>query len=291
MTDMKVKVAISNMEVFHKPNSFEYQELYKSFENREIDPVELPIAIIMGNSFSNWTVPGQSRGAHSWQCVQYVGVDLEKHKDALLAKATAHPFYSRYGYLAYTTLSHKPEEPRSRLVFLLDEAVDDVEAWHWGALAIAEMWSPASDMSSADRGRSFLGSPHADMVVNGKFLSTTDFLRLSALRERQYTEIVNKQKQERERRYSSSSGSEFSAEPTYVTLAKWVERVRSAPAGERNAKLNRAAFLAGRYLLPKGMAYSVIEAALIDAGLAAGLTQFECDKTVRSAMNRGRSGS
>lgn len=280
----KIQMGISSISIDHKPSPAEYQNIYNSFSNELIEPEELAFVVAAGQSFGHWA--GKPRIVSNWQSAQFVGVDLEKHPDAALPIATENPFYKLYGQMAYTTISHKPDEPRSRLVFILDKPIDDVEVWHWGARAIAEMFGAASDLAAADRGRSFLGNPNANIIVNNRLLPSTTFKMLSRQRERMNQERIKAA----ERRYSSSTSEpSLMGEPQEILL-KWAERVRGASHGERNSKLNRAAFMAGRYLvrrgLPEGEAYSV----LVAAGVSAGLDESEAVKTVSSAIKRGIGG-
>jgi len=71
-----------------------------------------------------------------------------------------------------------------------------------------------------------------------------------------------------------------------AALSGAVGDVASAPAGGRNAALNRAAFALGQ-LVPAGLSSDVAEAALVSAALAAGLSQAEAVATCRGAMRAG----
>jgi hypothetical protein len=267
------------MALDHKPTRLEYQRLYASFENQVLDPMDLPMIVASGLSFGNCS--REPRSSETWTMAQYVGVDLEKHKAAMLEKATAHPFYQAYGFMGYTTMSHQWDEPRCRLIFLLEEPVDDREMWHWGAKAISEMFFPAVDASSADRGRAFLGNPNAEIVVNGRYLSNTTFSLLSGERRRKHDNSLI-------RPLSGKSSHDFSSTPVLATLGRWCEKIRLAPEGQRNNALNRCAFMAGRYLVDKGSSDLILRTALIEAGVAAGLSSEEATKTVNSAFARGR---
>lgn len=276
----KVKVAVSGVAIDHKPNSMEYDAIYKSYVNEEIDPIELVGVVATGQSFASWS--GTPRNASNWQCCQFVGVDLENHSDAALEIAEEHDFYRRYGYMGYTTMSHTDEAPRSRLIFLLDKPVDNREMWHWGALAIAEMWSPVSDLGSADRGRAFLGNPNAVIEVNGRVLRYSTFAMLSRQRE-----LMERKRKFDQRNFVRQAGS-GSGLPPDEHMARWLEKIRMSPEGSRNVTLNRCAFMVGRYVIGKGgIDKSTAVQLLIEAGIATGLDVQEADKTVRLAVEKG----
>jgi hypothetical protein len=267
------------MALDHKPTGLEYQRLYASFENQVLDPIDLPMIVASGLSFGNCSK--EPRSAENWTMAQYVGVDMEKHKNAHMDTATSHPFYQAYGYMGYTTLSHQWDDPRCRLVFLLEDPIDDREMWHWGAKAIADMFYPAADVASSDRGRAFLGNPNASITINGRYLSNHTFAMLSGERKRKHDASII-------RPTSGKSSNDFSSTPVLATLGKWCDKIRLAAEGQRNTALNKCAFMAGRYLVDKGTSDFVLKTALIEAGVAAGLTNEESVKTVNSAFEKGR---
>jgi len=273
------------MTLDHKPSTLEYQQLYKSFTNQTIDPIELPFVVAMGQSFGNWA--DAPRSADTWTLAQYVGVDLEKHRDADLDTAISHQFYKAYGYMGYTTMSHQWDDPRSRLVFLLSEPVRDRELWHWGARAISEMFLPAADLAAADRGRAFLGNPYASIVTNGRILPIHAFNMLARTRQRKQ----EKDTAEKRSRIISVKGDEkFSTHDALLALAGMVDRMRNAAEGNRNNLLNWCAYMAGKNLVRDGASPVVLEAALIEAALQCGLDEVEATRTVKSAMTKGMRG-
>lgn len=278
-----IQMGVSRMMVDHKPTSQEYPAIYQSFENQTLEPIDLTLVIANGQCFGNCS--GEPRSADTWTMAQFVGVDLEKHPNAHQDIAIKNPFYRMYGYLSYPTLSHQWDDPRCRLVFLLEDPVDDRELHHWGARAIAEMFSPAADLSSADRGRAFLGNPNASIVVNGMFLDNPTFVRIAVNRERHAKEM----QRANERRYSSTVYAPMvGREEVARTLAKWCDDIANTREGSRNAKLNRAAFLAGKFLLAKGGDERTMMDTLVSAGMRAGLSEMECIRTVDSGFRRGK---
>jgi Bifunctional DNA primase/polymerase, N-terminal len=72
----------------------------------------------------------------------------------------------------------------------------------------------------------------------------------------------------------------------YVTaaLTNELNAVKAAPQGQRNEQLNRSAFAVGRFVAAGQLDGSHAAAALLEAGLCAGLTETESIKTIRSAF-------
>jgi hypothetical protein len=284
--DFAVEVGISGMTFDHKPTEVEYQQLWKSFENVEAEPDELLEEIVEGHAFS--PVFGQPRRLDNWKSCQFVGVDLEKHTDAALDVACTHPFYKMYGAFAYSTLSHTWDAPRSRLVFLLDRPVLDKETWHWGALAVCEMWGMASDVAAADRGRAFLGSPGAMVHVNGRVLRTSTLLQLSHQRERHHVQSQEARRAEYQRRHSEDENARFSDVNAAAFMQSMCDRVARTQAGNRNNTLNRSSFIVGKWLVRVGkLGEAEAISALVNAAVTSGLSYEESFKTVTVAVQRG----
>jgi hypothetical protein len=72
----------------------------------------------------------------------------------------------------------------------------------------------------------------------------------------------------------------------YVTAAfnNELDAVRTAPQGQRNDQLNRSAFAISRFVAASQLDGTHAAAALLDAALHAGLTEFESVRTIRSAF-------
>lgn len=70
-----------------------------------------------------------------------------------------------------------------------------------------------------------------------------------------------------------------------VALANETRAVASAPVGEREGTLLRAARALGRFVAWGDLPRHLVEEALQEAGQAAGLTAAECRSTLRSALN------
>ena len=80
--------------------------------------------------------------------------------------------------------------------------------------------------------------------------------------------------------------------PRYVAAALENESasVRSAAVGSRNETLNRAAFALARYVVSGELLVDAVEAALLEAALAAGLPEREARRTIASGLG-ARSGA
>lgn len=77
------------------------------------------------------------------------------------------------------------------------------------------------------------------------------------------------------------------ARPRNPDIGRLLDEVRSAPNGQRNQELNRAAFIFGRMVRDGREDESKAMTLLLDAGQAAGLERRECMQTIYSGIRSG----
>lgn len=267
----------------HKPKGAEGGFWSRDFYNRLVTPFELVSLITAGHSYCAWHEDNQRDKEH-WVSCSYVSIDLEKHPEAALDCIEMNQFFAAYGFLSYTTLSHTEQEPRGRALFVLDKPCTNVNLWHYGAKAVMGMFRHGVDPSSVDVSRGFLGNPYAMLRMYGKFLPS-DVLYVLATQQRK---IEAQQRQHGQARPVVPLTGQAREYADQKALEKWLDEVRMAPEGERNHRLNRAAFLMGRHLVAKGvMGEQEAMQYLEGAGMAAGLEQSEILKTVTQALRKG----
>lgn len=275
----KIEMMVSSMMMDHKPDKEEWGALNASFENITLEPLDMTEVICSGRSYT--AIHNGRRGKENWLRCQYVSVDLEKHADAALDAVEDNPFFATYGYLSYTTMSHTPEAPRSRALFILPRCIDNVEAWHYGARAITAMFGEAADKASSDISRSFLGNKAAECRVYGKFLPMDLLLMMS-------TTLKRKEDEERTRQRAKYEQKEFTGDASSL-LDSWLRKLGESGEGNRNNMLNKVAFMAGKFLVAKGrMSESDALATLVNAGESIGLEREEVFKTVCQSLAKGK---
>jgi hypothetical protein len=67
-------------------------------------------------------------------------------------------------------------------------------------------------------------------------------------------------------------------------LLSAIARVERAPAGDRNNALNRECFALSRFIRTGELDATLVHRALLDAARVSGLSVFEADRTIRSAI-------
>ena len=120
--DPTFKVAISRYALDRKilPGDPFWHDLTGSYDNRTVTSYDLAGAIWNGHPFATWH-RNHWRDASNYEAGQHIALDFdtEDHRSTL-PELTADKFIAKHGAMIYTTMSHTPEAPRARAVFLLD---------------------------------------------------------------------------------------------------------------------------------------------------------------------------
>lgn len=282
-----VAVAVSSLSFDRKPNSFEYMMRHKSFENKLLTPGDLLLSISCGFSYGAWTLAGEGN-AISFLRSSVISLDLEGGPEAAQRIATDNDFYRRYGLACYTTLSHTEDNPRCRLVFVLEEPITSEKEYRDTAQSIASMW-PASvmDKGTVDPVRRFLGNPNTNMIVNGEMLDTdiaqgmADAWRIQQARLR--TPVAP--------RSSMTTTTQDAAGTPPAFLLSMLNELATMSEGGRAMHLNKTAYCFGRFAVGPGyMNMQVAEDLLVSAATACGLMESEpryVERTIRDSIVKG----
>lgn len=95
----------------------------RTFKNRELAPEDFIEEVSSGFAFCPWM--GGYRHPGNFRCMQVLAVDVDS--GPTIDDVLAHSFFQKYGWFIYTTLSHKPDAHRFRVVFLLARPIDTAE--------------------------------------------------------------------------------------------------------------------------------------------------------------------
>ena len=93
-----------------------------------------------------------------------------------LTEAEEHPFVKAHASFIYTTASHTPDHHKFRIVFLLDESLEDPDHLRYATRALAKMLG--GDIAVSDPGRLFYGNSDARVI---RFDQTIDEETLASL--------------------------------------------------------------------------------------------------------------
>ena len=153
------RMAFSQMVLRSKlaPGDPLWKDFNGSFDNLEVEPVDIANLIYTGHPFTTWH-KNHWRHTNNYQLGQHVGIDFDTEDErSTLAYLAKDKFISRYANLIYTTPSHRPEAPRARVLFLLDAPI--YQAKNYTAATSALLWLfGTADRQCKDAVRFFYGS-------------------------------------------------------------------------------------------------------------------------------------
>jgi hypothetical protein len=154
------KVAVSNCKLSAKllPGDPRWQDFNASFKNMELEPQDLLDVIYNGRAITTHH-KNQWRATQNYLCGQHIGLDFDSgDENSRLGHLIGDKFISRYASLIHTTISHTPEHPRARVIFLLDSPICQAKNYALAASALLWLFGTA-DRQCKDAVRFFYGSP------------------------------------------------------------------------------------------------------------------------------------
>ena len=127
-----------------------------SFVNQQLEPVDIANAIYTGHAYAGWH--NGRRCTDNFLLAQHIGVDMDTgDEQSSFDVLRKHEFFLAYGGLLHSTPSHKPDAPRSRLLFFLDEPIQDPYAFQAAAKFVVSLF-PGADSAVTDASRFFYGA-------------------------------------------------------------------------------------------------------------------------------------
>lgn len=151
-----------------------------SFYPKEVDLKDLATHITSGYAWTMGSFKGNQRVKNTFVSSQVLALDLDKG-NVSVAKALEHPFISQYAFLVHPSASSKESFPKTRVIFVLDEPVENLLAWEAMQRAMIDHFSDLQpDPSCKDASRLFFGSDLAGWELNGAVLPLVEAGSLTA---------------------------------------------------------------------------------------------------------------
>lgn len=161
---MSYKLAFSRMAPTNKLQQGDplWSEFNASFVNRELDVIDIANEIYTGHPFTTWH-KNNWRNAANYLLGQHIGIDFDTEDErSALPYLAKDKFIQKYAALIYTTLSHTPEAPRARVLFLLDAPIN--QAKNYTAAVSSLLWLfGTADRQCKDSCRFFYGSHNCEV--------------------------------------------------------------------------------------------------------------------------------
>ena len=167
--DRQYKIAISSMAFTEKipQSSSTWKQFNGSFCNRELTDIEIANEIYMGHPLTTWHAHNWRKG-DNYLCGQHIGIDFDTDDyRSSIDYLSGSELIKQYAAIAYTTPSHSAENPRARILFLLDTPIMQSKNYVLAAQALLWVFETA-DEKCKDPCRFFYGSTGCDIEFYGK---------------------------------------------------------------------------------------------------------------------------
>jgi hypothetical protein len=165
------KIAVSQIPLKSKipPGHDIWSRFNASFENEEMNAHELMDVIYYGQAITTQH-KNHWRTAENYLLGQHIGLDFDTEDEAsTIKKLMQDKFIGKYASFLHTTISHKPEAPRARVIFLLDAPI--MQAKNYALAATSLLWLfGAADRQCKDAVRFFYGATDCQMEYLGNVL-------------------------------------------------------------------------------------------------------------------------
>lgn len=164
------KIAFSSMALSRKipPEDAIWPSFNASFENMDLETLEIANLIYMGHPFTTWHKEHWRHGKN-YQLGMHIGLDFDtEDKHSSLPYLAADKFIKQYASLIYTTPSHTPEAPRARVLFLLDTPIQQSPNYVLAVSSLLWLFG-TGDRQCKDSVRFFYGSVNCEL----EFLDNT----------------------------------------------------------------------------------------------------------------------
>ena len=133
-----------------------WREFNGSFTNMELPQPAIASRLYDGSPITTWLSPPW-RKTENYQCGQHIGLDFDTG-DARSSMSTLlkDHFVAKHAAILYTTPSHTPAAPRSRVIFLLDRPIHQAINYVLATTALLWLYG-AADRQCKDPVRFFYG--------------------------------------------------------------------------------------------------------------------------------------
>lgn len=237
-----------------------WRRLNGTFINKRGHPETLARLIQKGHAYTSCHL--HYRHQRNFIQGQVLSLDFDEHGgfDELLNN----DFINKYAYFIYSTPSSTQENPRSRVVFVLPESIKSSNTFSLMARALVRKYNQA-DGSCKDPARLFYGSKNCDVLFLNNLLPLKIIGQMALDVDRQDKEEEKKNKQQLIN-FASLNG--ITDETLNRNLQHHLDKIRTAPPGQKNHTRISVARLIGGYVSGGYISQGDAISCLIDAALS-----------------------
>ena len=161
---MPTKIAFSNMTLRGKIGDGDplWPDFTRSFRNLDMDTIDIANEIYTGHPLTTWH-KNNWRNSSNYTLGQHIGLDFDtEDQRSTLPHLAKDKFVAKYASLIYTTPSHRPDAPRGRVLFLLDQPIQQPKNYINAVMSLLWLFGTA-DEKCKDPCRFFYGSVDCDI--------------------------------------------------------------------------------------------------------------------------------
>ena len=166
------KLAVSDFPLNGKklqPGDPRWSAFNASFQNREVEMNDVMDLVYAGKPITTQH-KNQWRVTANYLCGQHIGLDMDTEDSrSTLNQLSNDKFVQKYAAFIHTTISHTPEKPRARVIFLLDTPICQAKNYSLAAASVLWLFGTA-DRQCKDAVRFFYGSPGCEFAFVGEVL-------------------------------------------------------------------------------------------------------------------------
>jgi hypothetical protein len=261
--DHPIQVALNTAVTgkFHPEGSRTWAWYNKQFRAKDTTARGLAVAIFNGYAFTpvyrdNW------RRKENFQAAWHIAFDFDSgdHKSSLDHLAQDW-IYAEFGAFLYSTPSSTAEHPKSRMVFIFDEPITSLERYELLYRAMLSVRYPHADQSTKDGARLFFGSLKCELRPNWQlFTAEWQDSVIDAYQQVLAHEAASRPVVARMTIPPEKDNGVFGK-----IIAKILDNIRNAPAGQRHAVVVKNSFVVGGYVSGGYVGKLEAEAMLINA--------------------------
>jgi len=167
-----INIQLNTSTAFHNKTNLTGKQAVMAYS---FEPVSIPLTALVhhirtGNAFTMGHFESNHRIESSFVSSQLLGLDLDKCQWSIDDLEEQSEFIQDYAFMMYPTPSSIPENPKTRILFVLDkpiEGADSTSRWRVLQMALMEHFEAVQpDHACKDPSRLFYGCETPDYYIN-----------------------------------------------------------------------------------------------------------------------------
>jgi hypothetical protein len=140
----------------------DWRRFNDAFVTQELTPAEIADEIRAGHAIAA-DHGNRRRKVANWRRAQHIGIDLDNGAlswDDIVSM----PLVEDHAAIVHTTASHRPDNPRYRVLFLLEDVIDNPDSYGYVVSCLLRAFETADPLCK-DASRLFFGAPDCSLLL------------------------------------------------------------------------------------------------------------------------------